>query len=104
MLVLSFCFWKSIKIKILQYENPTPKAVLPVTIAPTVVQPKTSNPSPQPSSVFKSESTPPPSYSVSAAQNINIDAIRKQEEELSRKSAELDRKEQALRDAEQGNG
>jgi hypothetical protein len=41
---------------------------------------------------------------VSAAQNINIDAIRKQEEELSRKSAELDRKEQALRDAEQGNG
>lgn len=85
------------------YENPTPKDVSPATIAPTVVQPKTSNPSTQPSSVFKAEPTPPPPYSPSAAQNINIDAIRKQEEELARKSAELDRKEQALRDAEQGN-
>jgi len=46
----------------------------------------------------------PPAYTPTAAQNINIDSIRRQEEELSKKAAELDRKEQALRNAELGNG
>lgn len=65
-------------------------------IIPTSAQPKTSLSTPQ--------SVPPPAYGQSAAQNINIDSIRRQEEELARKAAELDRKEQALRNVQSGNG
>jgi hypothetical protein len=44
--------------------------------------------------------TPPPAYTQSPAQNVNMDSIQKQQEELARKAAELDRKEQALRNSQ----
>ncbi len=74
------------------FKLPKPAAAA-AAIIPTSVQSKT--PTTQSS---------PPLYATSAAQNINIDSIRRQEEELARKAAELDRKEQALRNVEAGTG
>lgn len=74
-----------------QNNTVVPKPAAAAAIIPTSVQSKT--PTTQSS---------PPLYATSAAQNINIDSIRRQEEELARKAAELDRKEQALRNVETG--
>lgn len=73
-------------------EKPTPPVV-----TSKVVQPKA------PLQTQKTEQSPP-AYKPSAAQNINIDSIRKQEEELTKKTTEMDRKDESLRNIESGNG
>ena len=71
--------------------NAAAAAIIPTAVQTKIPPPSTNIPASQ-----------PPAYTQTAAQNINIDSIRKQEEELAKKAAELDRKEQALRNSQLG--
>ncbi len=79
------------------FEAPPP-AIIPTS---TTIQMQPSAMSSQPVSDNRpSTSTQPPAYTASPAQNVNMDSIQKQQEELAKKAAELDRKEQALRNSQ----